>query len=520
MAGNILDRTIGFFSPRAGAERLAYRRMMEVQEKARAAYDGASTGRIGGGWSADEADPNWVIGMNGRPLRARAADLLRNNPLAKNADSKHADYIVGTGIIPRAKTGNAESEKLINDLFDKWTKVAFVDGLDFYGGCHKMAKMMVGDGEVYARRRDRRLSDGLPVPLQVEILSATMCDWSKNGFDVGGKTVQGVAFSPLNQRKGYWMFPDAPGSNTGGWTATVRDSGFIPADQIAHLFEADNNQVHGVTWLSSVTTDLYNLADYEFAENVRKKAESCLVGVVIPGTPDYDPNNQVVGGTDPILKDPNGNPVQRMEPGMFVVAHGGKDIRFNTPAATAGIETYIRVRHRVIAAGLRIPYELLTGDFSQANFASGKLGLLAYKIFVEHVQWHYMIPLALQRMWDWFIDAAKLAGKIPMDLEVGVEWTPPEIESLSRYEDAQADELEMRIGKRSPQEVISKTGRAPQTVFNEFVEWFDMIAKSKVKLLFDYDVAHVSKNGQFQGQSTSQGGTSNDKSKDAGGSRP
>lgn len=518
MAGNILDKAIGFFSPKAGAERLAYRRMMGVQE--RAAYEGAGAGRIGSGWASQELDPNAAISLDGRRLRARSADLRRNNPLAKNIVSKHADYIVGTGIVPRAKTGNTDTDKLLNDLFDEWAKVAFVDGLDFYGGCHKMAKMMAGDGESYARRRDRRMSDGLPVPLQIEILDARQCDWGKNGEDAGGKTIQGVAFNPLGQRKGYWMFPEAPGSSVGTWTALSSVSSFIPAEQMVHLFEADSNQVHGVTWLAPVITDLYNLADYEFAENVRKKAESCLVGVVIPGTPDYDPNNQSVGGADLSLKDPNGNPVQRMEPGMFVVAHGGKDIRFNTPAATAGIETYIRVRHRVIAAGARIPYELLTGDFSQANFASGKLGLLAYGIFVEHVQWHYMIPQALQHMWDWFIDAAKLSGKIPDSLVVGVEWTPPEMESLSRYEDAQADELEMRIGKRSPQEVISKTGRAPQTVFDEFVAWFDMIAKSKVKLIFDYDVARISKNGQFQGQSTSQGGTSNDKSKDAGGSRP
>jgi lambda family phage portal protein len=518
MAGNILDKTIGFFSPKTGATRLAYRRMMEVQE--RAAYEGASNGRVGGGWSAQEIDPNSAIALNGRTLRARSTDLQRNNPLAKNAISKHADYIIGTGIVPRAKTGNSSTDQLINDLFDEWAPFAFVDGLDFYGGCHKMAKMMAGDGEVYGRRRDRRLSDGLPVPVQIEIQSATMCDWGKNEADDTGRTVQGVAFNPLGQRKGYWMLPEAPGSSPGTWTALSTSSAFIPADQMIHLFEADNNQVHGVTWLAPVITDLYNLADYEFAENVRKKAESCLVGVVLPGTPDYDPNNQTVGAADLKLTDPNGNLVQRMEPGMFVVAHGGKDIRFNTPAATAGIETYIRVRQRVIAAGLRIPYELLTGDFSQANFASGKLGLLAYKIFVEHQQWHAFIPLAGQRMWGWFIDAAKLAGKIPMDLEVRVEWTPPEIESLSRYEDAQADELEMRIGKRSPQEVISKTGRAPQTVFQEFVDWFDMIGKAKVKLLFDYDVANVSKNGQIQSQSTSQGGTINEKPKDAGGSRP
>lgn len=513
MAGNILDRAIGFFNPKAAHERLAYRRLMEVQ--GRSSYDGAATGRIGGGWTTQEVDPNTAISIEGRPLRTRAADLVRNNPLARNGVSKHADYIIGTGIVPRAKTGNPETDKLINDLFDEWAPTAFVDGLDFYGGSHKMAKMMVADGEVYARRRDRRMSDGLPVPLQFEILNATMCDWGRNGAEPAGKTIQGVAFNQIGQRRGYWMFQESPGAGLGGWSSYNGDSVFIPAEQVVHLLETDNNQVHGVTWLASVIKDLYSLGEYEFAENTRKKAESCLVGVVIPGTPDYDPNNENIGGVDPRLTDPNGNPVQRMEPGMFLVAHGGKDIRFNTPAATAGIETYIRVRQRVIASGLRIPYELLTGDFSQANFASGKLGLIAYSVFVQHVQWHYVIPLALQRMWDWFIDAARMAGKVPIDLKVGVEWTPPEMESLSRLEDAQADLLEMRIGKRSPQEVISKTGRAPQTVFNEFVEWFEMIAKSK--LLFDYDVAHVSSNGQIQGQATAQYGASN--AKNASGSR-
>ena len=40
------------------------------------------------------------------------------------------------------------------------------------------------------------------------------------------------------------------------------------------------------------------------------------------------------------------------------------------------------------------------------------MGVIAYHHFIEHVQWHIVIELFCQPIWDWFIEAARVAGAV------------------------------------------------------------------------------------------------------------
>lgn len=504
---NLLDKVIGYVSPKTGAARAAHRRKMEILNGARA-YEAASSGRIAQGWHTPSSSADREIGKAGQTLRNRSRDLIRNHPLAAKIVNAHSSNFVGFGITPRFKADKEEKVVKVKELFDEWSKVCFSGtNLDFYGGTALLARMMIVDGEVYLRQRLRKPEDGLPVPLQVQILSSEFCDWTKTGAVVGlpaNRVVQGVEFDGIGNRRGYWMHQQNPTSDL-AW-ATSLNSTFVPAAEIAHLYEPIDNQVHGVPWLAPVITEIRDLKDYELSENIRKKVEACMVGMVVPGDADVDENDPNVGlveteaeaGKDPVrVTDIHGFPFERMEPGMFGVLHGGKDIKFNTPAISAGIEAYIRTRQRSIAAGARIPYEIMTGDFSQANFASGKLGLLEYQRFVGMVQWHLLVPQALDVMFRWFIMAAKQSGKIPMAWNITVEWAPPEMESITRLDDARADLLEVRMGKRSMQDVISRTGREPAVVLKEIDEWNQSVDSTASKTVLDSDPRKVTISGQM-----------------------
>ena len=506
MASNFLDKTIGFFSPERGARRVAARKRMEILDGVRG-YEGASMGRLAQGWRPVGGDANSEISRSGQILRDRSRDAVRNNPLAAKIVATHANNFVGFGITPQFKTGDPERDKKLGELYGEWSKVCHVDGTtDADGLSYLLARMLVQDGEVYIRKRTRLASDGLPVPLQLQVLDSEYCDWSKNGVVDGNQILNGIEFDQIGRRRGYWLFPQNPKSGVSLF-GTGRASKFVPATDIVHLFEPQTNQIHGVPWLAPVLTELKDLRDYELAENIRKKVESCMVGLVVPGDDaEDDPNVGVYeqdaaklpGSELPAVVDAYGNPFERMEPGMFGILRGGKDIKFNTPAISAGIEAYLRSRHRSIAAGVRLPYELMTGDFSQSNFASGKLGLLEYQRFINHVQWHILIPQALDRIAGWFIEAAKLANKIPLNVNVVVEWTPPEFESVTRLDDARADLLEARMGKRSMKEIIAKTGRDPATVLKEIDEWNTSVDATTSKVILDTDPRKVAINGQIQ----------------------
>src|SRR5580658_680911 len=80
----------------------------------RFAYEGATAGRRAYGWYAASADANVELMGALVWLRNRSRDLIRNNPYAARAIEELAGNVVGTGIVPKAKTGNVAIDKIID----------------------------------------------------------------------------------------------------------------------------------------------------------------------------------------------------------------------------------------------------------------------------------------------------------------------------------------------------------------------------------------------------------------------
>ena len=504
---NIFERALAAVSPKTAARRAAYRRQFELIDQMQArAYSGASRSHRVQGWRTQATAADAEIAVGGPLLVQRSRDLVRNNPHAAKIVTAHADNMVGAGIVPRAATGIPTLDETINKAFDRWTSHSSVDGMtDFYGQQYLAVRGMIEGGNMFARRRTRRAKeiigtkpDDIIAPLQIQLLETEYLDTQKNGPVGRNLAVMGVEGDKEGRRRGYWMFPQHPGATVND-PSLGRESKFVKASEIAHLFEPLRQQTIGAPWLHSVMIHLKDLDEYNQAELIRKKIEACLVGVVIPG--DDAKDNQVIGelandSQGAGLTDSDGFPVERFEPGMVAYARGGQDIKFNTPAISAGVEAYLRAQLRAIAAGARIPYEILTNDLGQANFSANRMWLMQYRRFVEHVQWHIIIPQFCQPIWDWFIEALVLAGVVPPETVVPVEWCPPKHESVNPLEDTKADILAARAGFRSMPEIIASTGRTKEAVIQEMVEWNALIDHEK--LILDTDPRKVSLNGQLQ----------------------
>lgn len=498
---NPIDRIIGFFSPEQAVKRASLRAQANVLEaESIRQYEGASRGRRMSNWRTTSSSANVEIAVGGRVLRDRARDLVRNNPTAANIVSIWTNYLVGPGIMPRAATGEDKLDKLVDEVFEEWTKrcVSGMD-IDFYGMQSLACRIMVESGEGLVRRRVRRESDGFRIPLQLQVMEPDIIDESRLPDRKRSRLVlNGVEFDTIGRKRGYWLHPHHPGEHQ--LFGLANSSNFVRAEDIVHLFEPLRTQVRGVPWLHSIIVPLKDVDDYNHAENVRKKIEACVVGMVVPGEnevpniamPEVDGAHRSVDG---LVTDANGFPVERFEPGMIAYLPNGKDIRFNNPAISAGQEMYLRTQYRRIAAGARIPYELVSGDWSQANFASGKMGFMNFRRLVTSLQWNIVIPVLCQPVWDWFVSAGQIAGVLP-DRLIPVEWQPPEFEDIQPLDDARADLIAVRMGKKSILDVISKSGRNPRTVIREIVETNKILDENGVVL--DSDPRRVAINGQMQ----------------------
>ena len=485
MPANWMDHAIASVAPRMAARRVLARQAFETLTRG---YDGASKGRRTEGWRAPGSSADTEIGVAGALLRDRMRDLVRNNPHAAKAVAVLVNNIVGSGIMPRAASGDDKLDRKVDALFTRWTADCDADGqLDFYGLQTLICREIVEAGEVLVRRRLRRAGDGLAVPLQLQVLEADFLDATKRGDASPTRIVQGIEFDPVGKRRAYWLYTDHPGDAQGslrGGTASRP----VPATEIAHIYEKQRTQVRGVPWGAPVIRSLRDLDDYEVAELVRKKTEACVTAIVFGD----DESQQ---GIAPTVVDADGNRVEQFEPGLIAYARGGKDIRFNQPSATGGYGEYKRASLHTISAGFRVPYELLTGDLSQVNYSSIRAGLVEFRRQIDAVQWQLFIPMFCAPVWRWFTEAAWAAGQIPSP-DVPVEWSPPKFEAVDPQKDAMAHLLSIRSGTMTLAEVIAKQGRNPDAVLAE-------IAATNAKLdalgiVLDSDPRRVTKTGSAQ----------------------
>ncbi|RCK26784.1 portal protein [Thalassospira profundimaris] len=486
MALGWFDRALAAVAPRAVTRRALARQAFDGLARG---YDGAAKGRRTDGWRTPGTSADTEVAMASALLRDRMRDLVRNNPHAAKAVSVLVNNIIGAGIMPRATSGDEKLDRTVNALWEQWSRRCDADGqLDFYGLQTLICREMVEAGEVLVRRRLRRPSDGLDVPLQVQILEADFLDATKSGQGSGkGRLVQGVEFDGIGRRTAYWLHESHPGDVFGAWQGGLQ-SHPIPARDIVHVYEKQRVQVRGVPWGAPVIRSLRDLDDYEVAEIVRKKTEACVTAIVFG-------DEETQQGVAPAVVDADGKRIEQFEPGLIAYARGGKDIRFNQPAAVGGYAEYKRASLHTIAAGFRVPYELLTGDLSQVNYSSIRAGLVEFRRMIDAVQWQLFIPMLCQPVWDWFTQAAWAAGRIPEPV-VPVEWAPPKFDAVDPLKDAMADLLSVRSGTMTLAEAIARQGRNPDAVLAE-------IAATNAKLdeagiVLDSDPRRVTKTGSAQ----------------------
>lgn len=497
MRPNFIDRAIGYIAPGVAARRLRSRMALEFLTRG---YDGAQKGRMTASWRAHGSSADSEIAVAAPLLRDRMRDLVRNNPHAANAVAQLEAHIIGDGIVPRAKTNDDALNVKVNKLFDEFAKVCDRKGmLDFYAIQALAVRGMIESGDGLIKRHRASPTKGFPVALQLEVFETDLIDsskvWAKRKD--GSYAIQGIQFDAEDRRSYYWLFGSHPDN---GWIDPKGTSASVPfpASDIAHAYEHQRVATRGVPWGSPTIINLRNLDGYEEAELVRKRIESCMVGIVVPGD-ETDGIGIPLDDEDqgPGVYDMDGFPVERFEPGMFAYAKGGRDIRFNQPAATGSYETYKKSQLHTIAAGFRIPYALLSGDLSQVNYSSTKVGLEAFKRLVSKTQWQIVIPMICQPIWEWFCEAAYIAGKIPTK-NIPVEWTPPRFVSADPKKDAEVAVLEMRSGLMSPQRAVAETGYDPDEVLAEYAEWFGKL--DKLGIVLDSDPRRVTQAGQTQAQ--------------------
>lgn len=481
-----LDRLITAVSPEWGAKRAAARAHLGIILRH---YDGAALGRRTEGWRTPSTDANEAARWNLQRLRDRCRDLSRNNCWAGRGVRVMTRSVIGTGIMmrladPEGRPLEDATSKELRLAWARWALTPEIDAdgrLGMYGMQRLLMRTIQQSGEVLVRRRWRRLSDGLTVPLQLQVLEPDYLDKTKDGdarADGTGEPVRrinGVEFDMLNRRRGYWLYRDHPGSSMQRDVRSV----FVPASEIQHLYRVDRpGQVVGIPPLAPVVIHARDLYEFQDAWLMRNKIAAMFAGFI------HDSSDIDALGSPTAKVNPDGTVGDTFEPGTIERLPPGKQITFNDPPDLSGYPDYVSAELRAIAMALDVTYEQLTGDLRGTNFTSGRMGSLTHWEAVDDWRWDVMVPGFCDQVMAWFALAWEMrGGKLPGDMVP--RWTPPRRAMLAPTEETAASIKAVRGGLQSYSESLREQGYERDEVLDELSD--DIKAMHKRGLMLEVD---------------------------------
>ena len=448
-------------------------------------YEAAAPGRRTQGWYRLNTDPNTAQGPSLAYTRATARDLVRNNPYAASALQTIVDHTVGVGIVGKPQKPSPRAA----ELWKAWASSTACDAdgrCDFVGLQKLVWRNVVETGEVLVRKRPRRLEDGLPIPLQLQVLEADFLDTLKDGpVTGGGRIVQGVEFDVLGKRAAYWLFREHPGAATSYGGVSVR----IPASEIQHIYLPGRpGQVRAISWFAPVLLRFKDFDEFEDATLMKQKIAACLAVLVT----DVDGANTALGTTT--TDDPT---IDTLAPGMIANIPPGRDVQVVSPPQTTDYPTYASTVLRAIATGLGVSYEDLTGDYTNLPFSAARMSRIRHWSRVDDWRWRGLIPQFCDPAWRWAMEAAFMGTGVELP---AAHWTAPPMPMIEPDKEGLAIMRNARAGITTMPEAIRERGYDPDDVLAEMADWNAKLDAAGVVL--DSDARKMTQAGQMQSTGT------------------
>lgn len=453
----LLDRVIGWASPSAGL-----RRYYDRQRLTRA-YLAAAPGDT---WRPrrPNASANTDHSADAARLRAKSRFLIQNVEYIAAGMNARVAHIVGTGIT--IKWSGRDGKKL-GDLWRAWGPVCDADGRMDINGLQAIAvRAMDADGATLLRFRPRLATDGLPVPLQLQLLEIDWLDVSRQTSDTGNEVIGGKEYDALGRCVAYYLWDRHPG-DVGHFRTRGLTSKRVPASQIAHLYAPGRpGQGDGFPRLSPAINRARDLQLLEDAELARKNLEGRL-SIVASGDVKAMAN-PTVGAT--AVDAAAGQDLGQLASGGITRVPDGLNLAVVEPKAAPGFVEYCKHNIHLICAGGGFTYEQATGDVSETNFSSARVRQLDFRREIEQLQWHVVIPMLIDRIVREFVGAATLAGLVPTRPDYQVEYSTPKWDYVNPTDEVDADLSEIAGGLASFSEKLRRRGYDPDQVAQELAD--------------------------------------------------
>ena len=418
-------------------------------------------GDLGGrhrNWGWIDEGPTATVEERQDILRARARGLVRNAAYGWAVVEAIVQRSVGPhGILARPMDTTATRQKRLANLWAAWgddpAQVDFDGRLTFAAMQDVVMRTVVASGSCLVRLYVS--PDNPDNPLQLRVMEPDYLACEYDGVRGGNEVRQGIETDPYGRVLAYWIHKRHP-KDRSILGLDVLDADRIDRREILHIYRDDRaGQKIGVSWLHPVGATVRDRALWSSASLAAQRMAACL-GVMVT-----DPSGEA--------DDEEIDEAMRLSPGMVAWLPPHRDVKTLTPPTTQDSPEYDRSLLREIAAGVGISYESLTGDLSETNFSSAKLGQIKFQTNVNSWQQKMLIPQLLNPIWRRWVELIRESrrGRSP----IRVQWTVPRREIIDPEKEWKAILLAVRAGFVSLGDAIrQQTGQQPELVLEEIAE--------------------------------------------------
>ena len=442
---NIIDSAISLFNPIAGLKRQQARNALSFAKERK--YDAVSKSERNTFNFLADTSTKTEVSLASKGLAVIGNDLANNNPLAKRIGNVWANNATGTGVkcevVPIRDNKLAKKKaKEIELAFDQWCKSKDSDFngiVNFYKMQNLSTKSMVLKGGLFLRKHITAKGD-----LQIQMLDQSRLDTNK--VDVGGdRVIDGIQYNKDYQVVGYWF----RGEGNDSYKST-----FVKAENIAHLFNVDKAEQHiGISWLAPVALLLEKYATLIDAKLMQQQISACFALVV------EEPNQELgLTGSD--------DRVDELEPALITYVKAGSVPHTISPPKADNASQFESALKNDIAVGVDLTYEMLTGDYTKTNFASGRMSKSEFNGCLTHVQECVISPV-LDKVFSWFVQVYSVKNNLSRN-EFMPEWIFPLISSANPVEEFDVRMAKVRHGMLSPSKACKQGGEKLENVVEQW----------------------------------------------------
>uniref|UniRef100_UPI002148B4E6 phage portal protein n=1 Tax=Endozoicomonas sp. YOMI1 TaxID=2828739 RepID=UPI002148B4E6 len=280
-------------------------------------------------------------------------------------------------------------------------------------------------------------------------------------LDNGHVIKAGIEFNKLGKRVAYYFHREHPAEFAFDSTRLVR----VKAENVLHIFEALHpGQLRGQPLLTQVLVRLYHLDKFDDATLLRQEIANLFTGFIKKPSPEQDPIDPLTG--KPLVFGDNGLPMVAMEPGTMQELAPGEEVEFNNPPGTAAdYPNFMKQQLMAIAAGIGLPYELLSGDMAGVSDRALRLIINEFRRRIQQIQHNQIIFQFCRTVWNRWLDMAVLSGSVTIPEYANnprayrrVKWIAHGWPYMHPVQDMQVQKMAVRSGFKSRSEVVSELG--------------------------------------------------------------